>query len=92
MVKDESKVLLILRGDLLDRARVLAGQATTTLKLPVSLQIVLRALIEEALKRRRDPRLLANIETQARAIRRVRSQRARPTGGAATGARVRRET
>src|SRR3990172_1735188 len=37
------------------RARVLAGKATTTLKLPVSLQIVLRAFIEEGLKRGRRP-------------------------------------
>jgi hypothetical protein len=38
------KVLLILAQDVLDRARVVAGRATITLKLPVSLQVVLRAL------------------------------------------------
>src|SRR2546422_2174377 len=41
--------------------------ATITLKLPVSLQIVLRSLIEEGLKRDGHPAFLANIEGQARA-------------------------
>jgi hypothetical protein len=57
----------------LDRARVLAGKSTTTIKLPVSLQIVLRALVEEGLRRASDPALLANIERQARAVRHVRT-------------------
>jgi hypothetical protein len=73
MFENESRVLLILPQDVLDRARVLAGKATTTLKLPVSLQIVLRALIEEGLKRDGDSDLLANIEAQAQAVRRIRS-------------------
>lgn len=73
MFEDESRVLLILSRDVLDRARVLAGKATTTLKLPVSLQIVLRALIEEGLNREGDRRLLANITRQAQAVRRIRS-------------------
>jgi hypothetical protein len=51
MPTNKTKVLLILTQDVLDRARVLAGKATTSLKLPVSLQIVLRALIEVGLKR-----------------------------------------
>ncbi len=72
MFDDESRVLLILSRDVLDRARVLAGKATTTLKLPVSLQIVLRALIEEGLRREGDRRLLANITSQAQAVRRIR--------------------
>lgn len=44
-----------------------------TLKLMVSLQIVLRALIEEGLKRGGDRNLLANIAAQANAVRRIRS-------------------
>jgi hypothetical protein len=73
MFENESRVLLILPQDVLDRARVLAGKATTTLKLPVSLQIVLRALLEEGLKRDGNRSLLANIAAQARAVRRIRS-------------------
>ncbi len=73
MFENKSRVLLILPQDMLDRARVMAGKATTTLKLPVSLQIVLRALIEEGLKRDGDGNLLANVEGQAQAVRRIRS-------------------
>jgi hypothetical protein len=73
MFENESRVLLTLPQDVLDRARVVAGKATTTLKLPVSLQIVLRALLEEGLRRDGDPNLLANVEAQAIAIRRMRS-------------------
>ena len=73
MFENESRVLLILPQDTLDRARVLAGKATTTLMLPVSLQIVLRALIEEGLKRDGNRNLLANITAQANAVRRIRS-------------------
>ena len=51
MFLNQTRVLLVLSQDVLDRARVMAGKATTTLKLPVSVQIVLRALIEEGLKR-----------------------------------------
>lgn len=82
MFESESRVLLILPRDVLDRARVVAGKATTTLKLPVSLQIVLRALIEEGLKRIGARHLLANIEAQAQAIRRIRRS-ARKGGRAA---------
>jgi hypothetical protein len=42
------------------------------LKLPISLQIVLRALIEEGLKHDDDRNLLANVEGQAQAVRRIR--------------------
>ena len=73
MFANRTRVLLILPRDLLDRARVLAGKATAAFKLPVSLQIVLRALIGEGLKRDDDPALLANVEGQAKAVRHIRS-------------------
>jgi len=72
MFTNTTKVLLILPRDLLDRARVLAGQATATFKLPVSLQIVLRALIGEGLKRDDDRALLGNVARQAKAVRHMR--------------------
>ena len=80
MFENRGSVLLILSQDALDRARVLAGRATAALKLPVSLQIVLRALIGEGLKRDDHPALLANIESQAKAVRHQRSL-ARRAGG-----------
>ena len=73
MFENKTKVLLLLTQDALDRARVLAGKATAALKLPVSLQIVLRALIEVGLKQKDRPVLLANIEDQAKAVRLQRS-------------------
>ena len=73
MFENKTRLLLILSQDVLDRARVLAGKATTALKLPVSLQIVLRALIGVGLKRENHPALLASIEGQARALRNQRS-------------------
>ena len=63
-----ARVLLVLPQDVLDRARALAGRTTAAYKLPVSLQVVVRALIEEALKRDDHPGLLANIERQAQAV------------------------
>ncbi len=83
MFANRSRVLLVLPQDIVDRARVLAGKATTTLKLPVSLQIVLRALIEEGLKRDGDRSLLANVEGQAQAVRHIR--RVARQGGRAEG-------
>ncbi|HEU4367940.1 MAG TPA: hypothetical protein VFV05_06910 [Methylomirabilota bacterium] len=73
MLTNKAKVLLVLKQDVLDRARVLAGKETTALKLPVSLQIVLRALIEVGLRRDNHPALLASVEGQARAVRHQRS-------------------
>lgn len=84
MFANETRVLLIVSQDVVDRVRVLAGRATTALKLPVSLQIVLRALLEEGLKRGDDAALLANVEGQAKAVRRIR--RAARQGGRATQA------
>jgi hypothetical protein len=85
MFDDEARVLIILPRVLVDRARGLAGRTTTSMKLPVSLQIVLRALIEEGLKRPGDQGLLANISRQAETVRRIRSEtrrRARRDAGA----------
>ena len=73
MLDNKTKVLLMLTQDVLDRARVLAGKATAALKLPVSLQIVLRALIEVGLKQEDRAALLANVEDQAQAVRLQRS-------------------
>ena len=73
MFENKTRVLLVISQDVLDRARVLAGRATIRLKLPVSLQIVLRALIGEGLKRDDHPALRANIEGQAKTVRNQRS-------------------
>ena len=83
MFANKTRVLLIVSQDVLDQARVVAGRATTTLKLSVSLQIVLRALIEEGLKRENDRALLANIERQAHAVRHIR--KVARQGGRAAG-------
>ena len=77
MFTNKAKVLLVVTQDVLDRARVLAGKATTALKLPVSLQIVLRALIEEGLKRDNHATLFANVEGRAKAVRHQRSMAGR---------------
>ena len=73
MFAHETRVLLVLSRDVVDRARVLAGRATVTLKLPVSLQIVLRALIGEGLKRGAHSALLASIAVGAKVVRHRRS-------------------
>lgn len=73
MLENKTRLLLTLSQDVLDQARVLAGKATIVLKLPVSLQIVIRALIWVGLKRASHQALLANIEGQARAVRLRRS-------------------
>ena len=80
MFADETRVLIILPRGLVDRARGVAARTTISMKLPVSLQIVLRALIEEGLRRPTDPDLLANVNRQAQTVRRIRSEaRRRPT-------------
>jgi hypothetical protein len=88
MFEDEARVLIILPRDLVDRARGVAGRATMAMKLPVSLQIVFRALIEEGLKRPGDESLLANIGRQAETVRRIRSEaRRQPAMRSASGSR-----
>ena len=80
MFSSETRVLVIVPRDLVDRARVLAGRATTSMRLPVSLQIILRALIQEGLRRPTDPGLLSNVRRQAEQVRRIRQEaRRRPT-------------
>lgn len=81
MFEDKARVLLILPQEVLDRARMFAGEAMTKLKSPVSLQMVLRALIDEGLRRERDRTIVANIEDQVRAVRAVRSRARRPATG-----------
>ena len=81
MLENRTRLLLILSQDMLDQARVIAGRATTALKLPVSLQIVLRALIWVGLKRESYSALVANIESQARAVRQKRSEARRAGEG-----------
>jgi hypothetical protein len=79
MFADETRVLIILPRELVNRARGVAGRATMSMKLPVSLQIVFRALIEEGLKRPTDAGLVANVARQAETVRRIRSEaRRRP--------------
>lgn len=73
LLENKTRLLLILSQDVLDQARVIAGKATTVFKLPVSAQIVLRALIWVGLKRENHSALFANIESQARAVRQKRS-------------------
>jgi hypothetical protein len=81
MSDGKTRTLLILPQRVLDDVRVLAGKATTALKLSVSVQIVLRALIEEGLKRDGDRRLLGRIESQAQAVRLMRSRAGRGREG-----------
>jgi len=84
MFPSETRMLIILPRELVDRARVLAGRATTSIRLPVSLQIILRALIEEGLKRPTDAGLLANVNRQAETVRRIRREaHRRPTAARA---------
>jgi hypothetical protein len=86
MFQSETRVLIILPRELVDRARALAGRATTSMRLPVSLQIVLRALLDEGLRRPTDSRLMANMRRQAETVRRIRRE-ARRRPAAARSAR-----
>jgi hypothetical protein len=81
MFEDKTKVLLLIPQAVLDQARGFAGEATSKLKRPVSLQMVLRALIDEGLKRDGDRAVLANIEGQVQAIRQIRSRAGREVSG-----------
>lgn len=72
MFTNKTKVLLVLPSEVVDRARAVAGKATMALRLPVSLQIVFRSLIEEGLKHDNDPALLESFERQARTVRDIR--------------------
>jgi len=81
MLTERTTVLLIVSRDSLDRARALAGRATAMLKLAVSLQIVLRGLIEQGLKRPADPALLRSIQRQAQAVRDIRAAARRAARG-----------
>ena len=81
MFEDETRVLMILPRELMDRARALAGRTTMSMKMPVSLQIVFRALIEEGLKRPGETGLLTNIGRQAEMVRRNRVEGRRRAAG-----------
>ena len=72
MFSPKARVLLILPQPVLDRARALSGRLTATLRLPVSLQIVLRVLIEDGMARAQDRGFTAKVEHQAREVRRIR--------------------
>lgn len=98
MFEDKTRVLLVIPREVLDRARVFAGVATTRFKRPVSLQMVLRALIDEGLKRNGDRAVLTNVEDQVQAVLRIRSavgragsarrsERDRPAGAFRQGGR-----
>jgi hypothetical protein len=91
MFEDKARVLLVLPQAVLDRARVFAGEAITQLKGPVSLQMVLRALIDEGLKRR-DRTIVVNIEGQMHAVRAIRSRNRRPVVAASRSERAGRRT
>jgi len=89
MLENKTRLLLILSQNSLDQARVIAGRATTAFKLPVSLQIVLRALIWVGLKRESHSVLFANIESQAKAVREKRSRTRRAGEGGQLASRSR---
>jgi hypothetical protein len=89
-VAQKTRVLLVLPQEVLDRVRVVAGRETTALKLPVSVQIVLRALIENGLRRANGQRLRASITGHAHAVRRIRSRAATRRAPARAGRKRRR--
>src|SRR5712691_12325406 len=77
MFENKTKVLLVVPQGVLDRARGFAGEVMSKLKRPVSLQMVLRALIDEGLKRDGDGPVLVNVEGQVQEVRRIRSREGR---------------
>ena len=81
MFADKTKVLLVVPQGVLDRARGFAGEVMSKLKRPVSLQMVLRALIDEGLKRDGDGAVLVNVEGQVQEVRRIRSRKGREGSG-----------
>ncbi len=81
MFEDKTKVLLMVPQEVVDRARGFAGEVMSKLKRPVSLQMVLRALIDEGLKRDGDGTVLVNVEGQVQAVRRIRSRAGREGSG-----------
>lgn len=81
MFEDKTRVLLAVPQSVLDRARVFAGEATSRLKRPVSLQMVLRALIDEGLRHNGNRAVVANIEAQVQAVRQIRSRVGRVEAG-----------
>jgi hypothetical protein len=97
MLANTTRVLLVLSQDVLDQARVVAGKTTSALKLPVSLQVVLRALLEVGLRRENHAALVASVESQAKAVHQRRRWGGRggrrdeagagPVGGSAEGLR-----
>jgi len=90
MFDNKTRVLLILPQEVLDRARVFAGGATTKLKRSVSLQMVLRALIDEGLKRDGDRAVVGNVEAQVQTVREIRSRSGPGRGGPSGGRRTAR--
>jgi hypothetical protein len=81
MFENKTKVLLVVPQGVLDRARGFAGEATSKLKRSVSLQMVLRALIDEGLKRDGDRAVLVNVEGQVQEVRRIRRREGREGNG-----------
>ncbi len=81
MFEDKTKILLMVPQEVVDRARGFAGEVMSKLKRPVSLQMVLRALIDEGLKRDGDGAVLVNVEGQVQAVRRIRSRAGREGRG-----------
>jgi len=80
MNETRDRVLLIVSEGVLSQARVLAGRMTATLGLPVSLQVILRALIEEGLKQKDRRRLTGTIAAHANAVRAARRMARRGSG------------
>jgi hypothetical protein len=90
MFENKARVLLIVSQAVLDQARVVAGKTTAVLKLPVSLQIVLRTLLEVGLRRENHAALVAGVESQAKAVHQRRRSGGRAGGGGTRLGRVQR--